>query len=53
MLTYGKSQVSNQKMTHLEKNFDQFSGLISDVIIQAWQSKAKIIKLLQKIGYIF
>jgi hypothetical protein len=26
----------DQKTTHLEENYDQNSGLISDMVIQAW-----------------
>jgi hypothetical protein len=41
------------KITHSEKNFDQYSGMISAIVIQAWHSKAKTIKLLPKIWEYF
>jgi hypothetical protein len=42
-------QILKLKITHLEKIFIWYSGLTSNIIIQAWHSKAKTIKLLHKI----
>ena len=42
-------KILNLKTTHLDINFDQKSGLISDMVIQAWYLKVKTIKLLHKI----
>jgi hypothetical protein len=40
------------KNNTLRENFNQCSDLISDIMVQAWHSKAKTIKLLLKIGCI-
>jgi hypothetical protein len=42
-------KILDLKITHLEKNFDQYSALISSIITQPWHSKARTIILLHKI----
>jgi hypothetical protein len=50
----GKTQsfckILGLKIAHLEKNFDQYSDLKSDILVPARHSKAKTTKLLHKIG---
>jgi hypothetical protein len=36
-------KILNLKITHFEKNYDQYFGLISDISILAWKKKQKTI----------